>query len=86
MNQVGIAAIRCLIVLSGLGLASGRVLAQQRAPVDSSASMAKPPAAASGRGQMKNPDNPDNMPVKRPNRPTNDRMMHKPPASAAIAK
>jgi len=44
MDQVGIAAIEFLIVLSALSVASRPALAQQKAPVDSSASMAKPPA------------------------------------------
>jgi hypothetical protein len=30
--------------------------------------------------------NPDNMPIKRPEKPTNDKMMHEPPASGANAK
>jgi hypothetical protein len=48
------------------------------------ASMVKPPQApASGASAH----NPDNMPIKRPDQSTNDRMMHAPPpASAAIAK
>ncbi|WP_118178957.1 hypothetical protein [Paraburkholderia phosphatilytica] len=48
------------------------------------ASMVKPPqSAASGASAH----NPDNMPIKRPDQTTNDRMLHAPPpASAAIAK
>jgi hypothetical protein len=57
--------------------------AAKTAPPDSSASMAKPPEAASGAGGSSNPDN---MPIKRPRQPTNDRMMHEPPASGANAK
>ena len=53
------------------------------APQDSNAPMAKPPEAASGSGGSSNPDN---MPIKRPRKPTNDRMMHEPPASGANAK
>ena len=45
--------------------------------------MIKPPDSASGSGGS---NNPDNMPVKRPTQPTNDRMMHAPPASGANAK
>jgi hypothetical protein len=45
--------------------------------------MAKPPESASGSGGASNPDN---MPIKRPSKPTNDRMMHEPPASGANAK
>ncbi|NYH19574.1 hypothetical protein GGD41_006802 [Paraburkholderia bryophila] len=50
---------------------------------DSNAPMAKPPEAASGAGGSSNPDS---MPVKRPPKPTNDRMMRQPPASGANAK
>ncbi|SIT37988.1 conserved exported hypothetical protein [Paraburkholderia ribeironis] len=57
--------------------------AAQPAPQDSNASMIKPPEAASGSGGSSNPDN---MPIKRPRKPTNDKMMHEPPASAANAK
>lgn len=57
--------------------------ATRPAPRDSGASMVKPPEAASGAGGSSNPDN---MPIKRPSKPTNDRMMHPPPASGANAK
>lgn len=53
------------------------------AQTDAAASMVKPPEAGSGSTA---PDNPDNMPIKRPRKPTNDRMMHAPPASSANAK
>jgi hypothetical protein len=53
------------------------------APQDNSAPMIKPPEAASGSGGSSNPDN---MPIKRPRKPTNDKMMHEPPASGANAK
>ncbi|RZF30408.1 hypothetical protein EVC45_07970 [Paraburkholderia sp. UYCP14C] len=53
------------------------------APPDSHPPMAKPPEAASGAGGSSNPDN---MPIKRPARPTNDHMSHEPPASGANAK
>ncbi|CAD6562260.1 hypothetical protein ACFQ3P_36690 [Paraburkholderia sabiae] len=42
-----------------------------------------PPAAASGAASATNPDN---MPVKKPRKPTNDDMSHSPPASATNAK
>jgi hypothetical protein len=48
-----------------------------------SAPMIKPPEAASGSGGSSNPDN---MPIKRPRQPPNDKMMHEPPASGANAK
>jgi hypothetical protein len=55
----------------------------QTAPQNDGAPMAKPPPAASGSGDSVNPDN---MPIKRPRKPTNDKMMHEPPASGANAK
>ncbi|MFM0305626.1 hypothetical protein PQQ99_36515 [Paraburkholderia sediminicola] len=57
--------------------------ATQAAPQNGGASMVKPPEAASGTGGSSNPDN---MPIKRPGKPTNDRMTHEPPASGANAK
>jgi hypothetical protein len=71
-------------VVIAAALASGAASAQkapmQNAP-DAGASMVKPPDEASGSST-----NPDNMPVKKPRKPTNDKMMHYPPASAANAK
>ncbi|RKE35697.1 hypothetical protein B0G76_1818 [Paraburkholderia sp. BL23I1N1] len=55
----------------------------QMAPQNGGASMVKPPEASPGSGGSSNPDN---MPIKRPRQPTNDKMMHEPPASAANAK
>jgi hypothetical protein len=85
------AAVVPAIVLIASATASGAAFAQQHVPAqkppsqkapteDSGASMVKPPSEASGG------DNPDNMPVKKPRKPTNDKMMHYPPASAANAK
>jgi hypothetical protein len=68
------------------GSASGELAfaqATQPAPQDNNAPMIKPPESASGSGGSSNPDN---MPIKRPRKPTNDKMMHEPPASSAIAK
>jgi hypothetical protein len=83
-------AVVSAAVLAACALTSGAALAQhapaqnapaQNAPAaDSGASMVKPPSEASGG------ENPDNMPVKKPRKPTNDKMMHYPPASAANAK
>ncbi|WP_321798656.1 hypothetical protein [Caballeronia sp. J97] len=57
----------------------------QTARPDDNASMVKPPGAAAASATR--PDNPDNMPVKRPNPPQNsDRMLHHSPASDATAK
>ncbi|MEA3119607.1 MAG: hypothetical protein QOI13_2877 [Paraburkholderia sp.] len=62
---------------------TGAALAQ-KAPAPSEASMARPPQPpASGASAT----NPDNMPIKRSTRPTNDPMSHAPPpASGAIPK
>ncbi|CAH2902425.1 MAG: FIG00456093: hypothetical protein [uncultured Paraburkholderia sp.] len=56
---------------------------QAAQPGDAAASMVKPPELASG---ATGSSNPDNMPIKRPRKPTNDKMMHEPPASGANAK
>jgi hypothetical protein len=45
--------------------------------------MVKPPNAASGTTGSANPDN---MPIRRPDQPTNDNMSRQPPASGANAK
>ncbi|MCC8391259.1 hypothetical protein LJ656_01550 [Paraburkholderia sp. MMS20-SJTR3] len=63
--------------------AFGQTKSAPSAPPDSHAPMAKPPEAASGAGGASNPDN---MPIKRPDKPTNDHMSHPPPASGANAK
>ncbi|WP_025599740.1 hypothetical protein [Burkholderia sp. WSM2230] len=57
--------------------------AQANQPGDAASSMVKPPESASG---ATGSSNPDNMPIKRPRKPTNDKMMHEPPASGANAK
>ncbi len=75
-----VAAALCLAVASGLAMS------QQPAPKDSAASMVVPPSAASGSARVDNANNPDNMPVKRPDKPTGDKITRKPPASAANAK
>jgi hypothetical protein len=75
------AMLAALCALAAFTVAAGPVLAQTP-PVDSGASMVKPPEAAG----TENPANPDHMPVKRPPKPTHDKMTHTPPASAAEAK
>ncbi len=72
-------------MLAALGAGGAAALAQTAAP-DNGASMVKPPAAGSGPAAADNPNNPDNMPIKRPTQPTRDRMSKAPPASAAQAK
>jgi hypothetical protein len=83
-------------VLVMLGASSATAFAQAASPAQPSAKtlqaqatpqndspMIKPPEAASG---STGSSNPDNMPIKRPGKPTNDRMTHEPPASGANAK
>jgi len=92
-KALGPAATSAVVLIASamVAVASGAAFARQHAPAqkaptqnapaeDSSASMVKPPSEASGG------ENPDNMPVKKPRKPTNDKMMHYPPASAANAK
>ncbi len=72
---------------SGQGQQSGQQPAQAAAP--DANSMVRPPQSASGLNGSSGPSgsiNPDNMPIKRPEKPTNDKMMHEPPASGANAK
>ncbi|HEY4295828.1 MAG TPA: hypothetical protein VGM85_05080 [Paraburkholderia sp.] len=80
---------RWITPMAGIALAvaaaSGAVAFAQTktTPPEAGSPMVKPPEAASGSGGSSNPDN---MPIKRPRKPTNDRMMHEPPASGANAK
>lgn len=55
----------------------------QPAPPAAQSPMVKPPDAAAGPASATNPDN---MPIQRPDKPTNDKMSRQPPASAANAK
>jgi hypothetical protein len=84
MNKLKLCTLAANVVLAMASFAGADAFAQnslaQPAP-DSGASMVKPPDAASGGS-----NNPDNMPVKKPRMPTNDKMMRNPPASAANAK
>jgi hypothetical protein len=68
--------------LASLLMVAGSAFAQSANTPDG-ASMVKPPQATA---DGTNPHNPDNMPIKRPRKPTNDKMMRTPPASAANAK
>jgi len=76
----------------GQGQQSGQQPAQkpaQAAAPDANSSMVRPPESASGlngSSGSSGSSNPDNMPIKRPEKPTNDKMMHEPPASGANAK
>ncbi len=79
---------RAFITSLGLTLAAAFFMAAAQAqttkPADS-ASMVKPPSASDS--ESARPNNPDNMPTKRPALPANsNRMLHNNPASDAIAK
>jgi len=58
--------------------------AQTVAPQAGGTPMVKPPPAATP--DAASATNPDNMPVKKPGKPTNDKMSHGVPASATNAK
>lgn len=76
------AALTASVTFAACGACATAALAQtpNPAPQNSGASMVKPPGAS---GSV----NPDKLPmVKRPRKPTNDRLMHEPPASSANAK
>ncbi|RFU47877.1 hypothetical protein [Paraburkholderia sp. DHOC27] len=70
------------VIASAVFATVGGTAHAQTPPGDAGASMVKPPAASG----TANPANPDHMPVKKPPKPTNDKMTHTPPASAANAK
>ncbi|HEY3597892.1 MAG TPA: hypothetical protein VGL08_10340 [Paraburkholderia sp.] len=84
MNQIKPVMLAVSIAVSAAAFCAP-VFAQnapaQALPHDSGASMVKPPATAPGGS-----NNPDNMPIRKPRKATNDKMMHDPPASAANAK
>ncbi|MFX1675761.1 hypothetical protein PWR63_26490 [Paraburkholderia sp. A2WS-5] len=72
------------IILVLLGTSAFSPLTRaQTADQRPAASMAKPPAAASGAASTTNPDH---MPIKKPEQPTHDNMSRDVPASAAKAK
>ncbi|MCC8401635.1 hypothetical protein LJ655_06950 [Paraburkholderia sp. MMS20-SJTN17] len=79
------ATATALAALLAIGVSGASAVAQTApgTPPDSHTPMAKPPEAASGAAGS---GNPDNMPIKRPAKPTNDHMSHEPPASGANAK
>lgn len=91
MKRVRMTALTASVALAVFGASGTAAFAQtaipaqktQAAPRNDGASMTKPPEAASGAGSSSNPDN---MPIKRPRKPINDKMMHEPPASGANAK
>ena len=77
VHAIAVATVACAS-LAGTSFAQ-----TQNSTTDAAASMVQPPQSpASG----VNARNPDNMPVKRPTRPTNDPIARPPPASATHAK
>jgi hypothetical protein len=74
-----------LLALSSTGLFAQAQSSQQLPQQSAQASpmVKSPPEAASGAASATNPDN---MPVKKPQQPTNDRIIRNEPASAAKAK
>lgn len=77
MNRIALAGISATLACTVI---AGTAFAQTAAsaPNEPTAPMVKPPPASA--------TNPDNMPVKKPRKPTNDNMLHTPPASASNAK
>ena len=82
--QFRAASILTRLTLLAACNAATPVLAQSQSQETPPASpMVKPPAAASGSASATNPDN---MPVRKPQQRTHDRMIRSEPASAATAK
>ncbi|WP_245253697.1 hypothetical protein [Paraburkholderia sp. LEh10] len=84
LKRYAYALIGAAAVLAALAGAARTAWGQTVTPQAGGTPMVKPPpAAASGAASATNPDN---MPVKKPRKPTNDDMMHAPPASATNAR
>lgn len=85
MKAFDFRAVRVVVRVAALALSSAAALAQAQQSQDApqASPMVKPPTVASGAASATNPDN---MPVKKPQQPTNDRMIRSEPASAAKAK
>jgi hypothetical protein len=91
MERRRMTALTASVALAMFGVEGTVAFAQTSRPVlktetasqSSAAPMVKPPETAPGSGGSSNPDN---MPIQRPGKPTHDKMMHEPPASAANAK
>ncbi len=79
---------RQLIAAAALYCTALAMQAQTTSRPDDGASIVKPPnQPGSPSADMTRPNNPDNMPVKKPAPPpSSDRMLHHSPASDAIAK
>ena len=85
MKRIALASINAACALAACaGIAGVSATAYAQPASAPAAPMVKPPPAA-GSGAA-SATNPDNMPVKKPRQPTNDKMMHDPPASASNAK
>lgn len=82
-GQNALARTGTAIVLAASAAIGGTALAQTVAP-QSGAPMVRPPPPAAP--DSASATNPDNMPVKKPRKPTNDKMTHDPPASATNAR
>ncbi|MPW18373.1 hypothetical protein GCT13_15990 [Paraburkholderia sp. CNPSo 3157] len=82
-GRKALARIGAAVLLAASAGVAGTALAQNAASESSAPMVKPPPAAASGTASATNPDN---MPVKKPRKPTNDKMMHNPPASATNAR
>jgi hypothetical protein len=91
MKTNRMAALTASVALAMFAAGAPAAFAQTNAPAlkghaasqNQGTTMVKPPETASGSGGASNPDN---MPIKRPRLPTNEKMMREPPASAANAK
>jgi len=83
LKRHALASIGTVFVLAASAGVAETVLAQAVAPQSGAPMVKPPPAAASGTASAANPDN---MPMKKPRTPTNDKMMHDPPASATNAR
>jgi hypothetical protein len=83
LKRQALASMGTIIVVAASAGVAGTALAQTIAPQSGAPMVKPPPAAASGTATAANPDN---MPMKKPRKPTNDKMMHDPPASATNAR
>lgn len=83
MNIIGRRLPARLAIVLALGMTNA-AFAQTVAPQPGGSPMVKPPPAATP--DAASATNPDNMPVKKPTTPTNDKMSHGVPASGTNAK
>jgi len=69
--------------LAGIGMCAAGAAWAQRPATDVGASMVQPPQAPVSGANARNPDN---MPIKRPQKPPRDPMARRPPASSTEPK